>query len=205
MLNLSGPGRANDDEPWTPAQEKVLQAADRLMNEYEVSYVFGGNRIGDATTCQNCNLCLEEKAPTPKTRLSLCPQCSQCSLDCSHFTQLAFANAGFTMPYLATELMLNLSKKKLLHAYKLVDIGADERNAQPGDLLVYHGHVVLLERNYFDGHGDILHATSGSEIRLPGQGIQRKRRAPLASLRGPLRRILRHADLLSYRQLRPVE
>jgi cell wall-associated NlpC family hydrolase len=189
----------------TPNQEKILKAADTLMNEYEISYVYGGHQVGDTGTCQSCNQCLESKTPTPPQRLILCPECQKCSIDCSHFTQLAFANAGFPIPYLPTEAMLELSKTKLNQSYKLVDMGTNDHFAEPGDLLVYKGHVVLLEKNYFDGHGDIIHATSGSEIRIPGQGIQRKRRTPIANLRGPLLRILRLQMLLNGRQLKKVQ
>jgi hypothetical protein len=193
------------DSLLTPSQERVIKAADLLMNEYEISYVYGGHQVGDAGACQVCNQCLEMKVPVPNKRLTLCPECQKCSIDCSHFAQLTFSNAGFSMPYLPTEEMLALSKKKLKRNYKMIDIGSDSRVALPGDLLVYPTHVVMLEKNYLDGHGDIIHATGGGEIRIPGQGIQRKRRTPLASLGGPLQRILRHQDLMEVRQLKRVE
>ncbi|MND02254.1 hypothetical protein D3C83_215650 [compost metagenome] len=40
-----------------------------------------------------------------------------------------------------------------------------------------------------------MHATGGKDIRRPGEGIQRERFINLATFRGPLRRILRHAGL----------
>lgn len=93
--------------------------------------------------------------------------------------------------------MIRLSEKKLVKLYDLRDIGSDVKRALPGDLLVYHGHVVILERSYsFEGkRGDIIHATSGREIRGPAMGIQRARNVDLANFKGRLQRVLRHRDI----------
>jgi hypothetical protein len=83
-----------------------------------------------------------------------------------------------------------------LERYHLRDIGARVQRALPGDLLVYEGHVVLLERRLPQGRGDIIHVTSGRDLKGPGLGLQRERNVPLSGFRGPLQRILRHKDLV---------
>ena len=190
---------------WAPKlserQSALIAAATELLETADVSYALGGNTLGEAAECDLCNSCLEKNAPKPRERFSTCPECRKCSLDCSHFTQLVFARAGMPYPYIHTPLMLELSAEALRRRYRLVDIGRDSRAAQPGDLLVYRGHVVILERVHpvESGQrlrGDIVHATGGRDIRLPGQGIQRERMADLGGLRGPLLRILRHEMLV---------
>jgi cell wall-associated NlpC family hydrolase len=183
---------------------KVVAEAQRIFATKEVSYVYGGHKLGDDKQCVKCNQCLEAKSPKPNQRLKKCPVCAKCSLDCSHFTQLVYEKAGLSMPYLPTDAMLNLSKRKLLKLYHLVDLGSDIKKAKAGDLLVYRGHVVLLEKLFSNGRGDIIHATGGRDIRLPGQGIQRKRQALVTQFHGPLLRILRHRDLMKLIKMRSI-
>lgn len=179
----------------------VLAVASRLLDEAEISYVYGGYQVGDGEACKSCNLCLTENKPVPAKRLKTCPACSSCSLDCSHFTELVYREAGLPYPYLDTALMLGLSSEKLRGSYGLLDLGRELGRAAPGDLLVYDGHVVLLEKRHqlVQGQatyrGDIVHATGGKDIKTPGEGIQRERFIDLANFRGPLRRILRVAAL----------
>ncbi len=184
-------------------RDKVVAAARNILEEAQVSYVYGGYKLGDWTECQSCNSCLENKKPAPKQRLLSCPICRQCSIDCSHFTQLVLTRAGLRMPYLTTKTMLQLSAQKLRKLYQLVDLGRQIEVAAPGDLLVYKGHVVLLEKKTGQGRGDVIHATGGKDIKLPGQGVQRERMVPLNNFRGPLLRILRHVGL-TRRKLRPL-
>src|SRR5690606_24414075 len=87
----------------------VLKAAQELLESGEVSYVYGGSRIGEEGQCTACNTCLETKAPKPKRRLSECPECAACSLDCSHFTNLVYRHAGLNGPYLTTKAMISTS------------------------------------------------------------------------------------------------
>jgi hypothetical protein len=116
---------------------------------------------------------------------------------------LVVREAGRPYPYLDTALMLGLSAAKLKSNYGLIDLDLDLERAAPGDLLVYDGHVVLLEKRHAPVkgqatyRGDIVHATGGKDIRAPGEGIQRERFIDLAHFRGPLRRILRHQSLAS--------
>ena len=187
--------------PVVERRAAVVAQAAKLLDEAQVSYVYGGHQLGDSLACNHCNTCLESKAPAPAQRLQQCPDCNSCSLDCSHFTALVFAQAALPYPYLDTSLMLQLPAKALRRRYQLLDLGTELSRAAPGDLLVYAGHVVLLERvegvspGQGDWRGDVVHATGGREIKGPGQGIQRARFADLANFRGPLLRILRHADL----------
>jgi hypothetical protein len=181
----------------------VLAVASRLLDEAEISYVYGGYQVGDGEACQTCNTCLTEHKPAPAKRLKTCPVCRSCSLDCSHFTELVYREAGLPYPYLDTALMLSLSAEKLRSNYRLVDLDRDLGRSAPGDLLVYDGHVVLLEKRHAQVQGqaafrgDVVHATGGKDIRAPGQGIQRERFIDLANFRGPLRRILRPAALVA--------
>ena len=192
-------------------RQQLLKEASRLLDEAQVSYVYGGHQLGDSSLCEACNRCLSEHHPAPSLRLKVCKVCESCSIDCSHFTALVFGNAGLPYPYLETNRMLSLPAAVLKERYQFVDLGDQVESARPGDLLVYDGHVVLLEKVHgprlevgvskstaWRGaliRGDIVHATGGGSIRRPGEGIQRQRFVELAHFRGPLRRILRHVGL----------
>ncbi len=178
------------------ARQKVLQEAANILEIANISYAYGGAKLGDAATCEDCTRCLEQQQPKPGERLTSCPTCHHCSLDCSHFVHLIYQRAGIRMGYLPTQEMLALSARQLLQRYGLIDLGTDVNAALAGDLLVYRGHVVMLETAKGGGYGDIIHATGGKDVRGPGMGIQRERRAPLAVFRGPLLRILRPKALV---------
>ena len=175
------------------ARDRVLQSARMLLENAQVSYVYGGRALGEGPACEACNQCLGSKAPHPKQRLARCPECVRCSLDCSHFTQLVFLNAGLEAPYLTTALMAELGAEALARDYHFRPVAPDE--TAPGDLLVYNGHVVLLEKRSGTGLGDIIHATAGLELKGPGMAIQRLRHVAIANFRGPLVRVLRHTEL----------
>lgn len=190
-------------------EERLRAAADRLLQSPDVSYVYGGHSVGSPRACQACTSCLQQKSPAPKSRLSHCPICAQCGIDCSHFTQRVYEDAGLPYPYLATAAMLSYPAAVLKKRYSLLAIEGGAERAIVGDLLVYQGHVVLLERLRDKGRGDIVHATSGRDLKGPGMGIQRERNVELQSFRGPLLRILRHTSYYraaaeSGRSLRPV-
>ena len=178
-----------------PKRDQVVKKAGDLLDNWSISYVYGGSKLGDPEHCNACNTCLDLKKSTPKSRLIDCPICTKCSLDCSHYTYEVFKQAGLPSTYLTTSLMNSLSPRQLAERYNLIDIGASLNRAMPGDLLVYDGHVVFLEKKLEQGRGDVIHSTSGRELRGPGNGIQRERRADLAYFRGPILRILRHLDL----------
>lgn len=182
-------------------QRHLLLAAANLLEEAKISYVYGGFQVGDSADCKRCNDCLAAKKPVAKQRLAACAVCQRCSLDCSHFTELVYRQAGAPYPYLDTATMLSLPASRLLARYKLLDLGTDLDRLQAGDLLVYRGHVVMLERTHAPQpdlaryRGDIVHATGGKDVRGPGEGIQRERFVDLTYFRGPLQRILRHVAL----------
>ncbi|MBM4253762.1 MAG: hypothetical protein FJ146_17485 [Deltaproteobacteria bacterium] len=200
-------------------RQTLVKTAAALLDEAQVSYVYGGKQVGDSAACNSCNDCLSARRPAPKARLRECPACNACSIDCSHFTALVYTTAGIPYPYLETARMLSLAADTLRRRYHLVDMGDDPARAQPGDLLVYDGHVVLLEKLYPQHvnlgvgvgapgqrvdfgqgpiiRGDIVHATGGGPIRSPGEGIQRQRFVDLGRFRGVLRRILRHTEVSS--------
>ncbi|MCX6130452.1 MAG: hypothetical protein NTX25_15495 [Proteobacteria bacterium] len=183
-----------------PVRQQVLAQARALLDNWSISYVLGGNRLGDLAACESCNQCLGRKHPEASQRLKLCPNCGSCSLDCSHFTYEVFKLAGMPSSYLTTSLMKDLDADRLMRSYHLIDVGQTSRRALPGDLLVFDGHVVMLEKKHADGTGDLIHVTSGRDLRGPGLGIQRERHVVMDSFRGPLLRVLRHVDLV--RELR---
>jgi len=176
-------------------QEKIRAAGDDMLENLEVSYVYGGSKIGAVNECDSCNQCLEKNRPAPKLRFKECPTCQRCSLDCSHFVQLVFARAGLEFPYLTSSQMLELSPEVLRRKYNLLPISVAPGGVMAGDLLVYRGHVVIVERTRDLGVADIIHATGGKDIREPGQGIQRERFVRIENFRGPLLRIIRHLKL----------
>jgi len=190
----------------TDKTQRVLSEARQILEYSQASYVYGGSTLGEELDCQSCNTCLAEKKPEAKMRLEVCAICKKCSLDCSHFTALVFRRAGLKQPYLTTRQMLDLSAQELRSRYSLIDLGRRWQTAQAGDLLVYRGHVVLVE-SVNGERADIIHATSGLAIREPGQGIQRERQVPIENFRGPLLRVLRHLELqpaVATSRFRPV-
>ena len=176
-------------------QEQVRQAGNEMLEDLEVSYVYGGGKVGEPATCEACNQCLEISRPAPKDRIKVCPQCKSCSLDCSHFAQLVFYRAGLPYPYLTTNEMADLTPPELERKYGLIAVSSWAGNVIPGDLLVYPGHVVIVENVRERNRGDIIHATGGRDIKEPGQGIQRERFVYFSRFRGDLRRVLRHKDV----------
>jgi hypothetical protein len=203
LLAAAAAGAASAAHAEDPLDKRVLGVASRLLDEAKISYVYGGYQVGDSADCAACNTCLDEAKPKPSLRLKACPVCSRCSLDCSHFTAMVYKEAGAPYPYLATPTMLSSSAETLRRQYGLLDLDTDLGRAGPGDLLVYDGHVVLLERMRAPvaglprWRGDLVHATGGKDVKGGGQGVQRERFVDLSTFRGPLRRILRPAALLA--------
>jgi len=174
-----------------PLRERVLTEADQLLEMAKISYVYGGHEVAGDQRCDACNRCLAEQKPGPKQRALACPDCRRCSLDCSHFVNLVYRRAGIVMGYLSTHVMIERSARDLLRLYGLLDFAQDVSALQPADLLVYRGHVAMVERVFANGLVDVVHATGGRDLRGPGMGIQRERKVMAVSFRGPLLRILR--------------
>ncbi|SME97344.1 NlpC/P60 family protein [Pseudobacteriovorax antillogorgiicola] len=179
-----------------PLRQSVLEEADRILNLANVSYVYGGKQLGHSSHCDACTSCLSEKVPQKNRRLEVCPVCRSCSLDCSHFVSLVFTQAGLRAPYLTTSQMRDLPTDTLRRRYGWVNLGNRASRALPGDLLVYPGHVVIVEKVIKPGTGHVVHATSGKEVRGPGQGIQRQTLVTFKTYKGPLQKVLRHESLL---------
>ena len=140
--------------------------------------------------------CLDRLKPGPKRRLAACSECKNCSLDCSHYTSLAYRLGGLKAPYMTTKTMAALDPLTLAEKYLFSEVRGGPRAALPGDLLVYRNHVVMVEKlAEQSGYGDILHATGGKDLKGPGMGIQRERMVLFESFRGPLLRVLRHQEL----------
>lgn len=182
----------------TENQLQVVARANEILDYSDVTYIMGGSSTGSVEECYMCIQCLKQKKPSGKSiyKAMACPICKDCSLDCSHFTQLVYRRAGMPTPYLTTKQMLGFSERRLAKDYHLFVVPLHEP-PEVGDLLVYRGHVVILERPRLQGRGDIVHATGGKVIKDPGQGIQRERNIVLSSFRGPLLRILRHKKIAS--------
>ncbi len=195
LAALSAPAWAETTEAIKSRQKEVLTNANAILERGDISYTLGGNQLGNNTQCNACNKCLEKNHPQPSERLSQCPACQTCSMDCSHFITKVFQDSGLTTAYLTTALMRDLPPLKLKDNYNYIDMGRDLTRAQPGDLLVYNGHVVMLEKLRNTAKGDIIHATSGRDLSGPGLGIQRERFVDLRHFRGVLERILRHTAL----------
>lgn len=180
-----------------PITDKLLRATQYFVDHLEISYVYGGSQVGDLTSCQTCNTCLEQNNPEPDQRFKTCPKCKSCSLDCSHFVREIMHLLGLQVPYLTTADMIAASPQRLLDQGYL-DVPLDPTQWRTGDIFLYKGHVVLMESNLADGRGTIVHATSGKEVRGSGQGIQRARFVQLSDFRGPLLRVLRHKAFAQY-------
>lgn len=205
-LFLGSTGKSSDLSNY---QDKLRAAGVDMLENLEVSYVYGGATLGDDKTCIACNECLEKLLPAPKLRFKQCPVCAHCSLDCSHFTQMVFARAGLSFPYITTSEILAMDPALLEKKYQLISLGNNVAQIIPGDMLVYRGHVVIVEAVHGLDSGDVIHATGGKDIRVPGQGIQRERFVHLSSFRGDLLRVIRHYKLAfttqTYDEARPFK
>lgn len=199
-----GLGVNSDQYRLEQLQKKIRTASGKLMDTQEISYIYGGSLPGGVgRLCNECTTCLKLKKPKPKKRMISCPDCRFCGLDCSHFTKLVFEKAGLFAPYLTTHQMLSLKPTLLFQNYHLLPVRHLDL-ARSGDLLVYKGHVVILEKKTSKNKGDIIHATGGKAIKRPAQGIQRETNVNLNQFRGPLRRILRHRKLFIAADLKPA-
>ena len=195
-LSVSCLGLAADNAGELGSYQRTLRlAGEDMLENLEVSYVYGGNKVGDNRTCDECNRCLESKRPAPKERFKACSVCTGCSLDCSHFVQLVFNRANLGFPYLTSTQMLELDASALSKKYNLRPVSIVEDGLIAGDLLVYRGHVVIVETAHNAESADIIHATGGKDIKLPGQGIQRERFVRIHHFRGELLRVLRHVTM----------
>lgn len=182
-----------DFEVYLELERQILIEAETLLKDSPTPYKKGGKTL-KAKKCEDCSECLLQKKPSKAKQL--CGKiCQSCGVDCSNFTKFVYNQVGLDYPYLSSAEMIHISKRNLYIKYGLVDLGKNLDEARPGDLLVYKGHVAILERMLERKRGDIIHAASTRTYRKTGNGIHRRKNANLANLRGPLVKILRHYKL----------
>ncbi len=176
-------------------RSELLSTAERFGERSYIPYVWGGKKIGDTETCLACRKCLaSNKANSGKTRSKTCAPCKQCGVDCSHFVNLVFREAGLPYPYLSTQKMKRLSRSGL-RSYRLIDLGRNLSYAQAGDLLLHDRHIMLLLSDPEEGYGDYVHVNRPVKKGRIG-GVEIVRGADLSNHRGGrLIKILRHIGL----------
>ena len=174
---------------------ELVSTAERYGARNYIPYVWGGRRIADTQTCLECRTCLaKEKVRTGKAKSRECTACKKCGVDCSHFVNLVFREAGLPYPYISTKKMRQLSRERLRRNL-LIDIGRNLGNAKAGDLLVHESHVMLLLRDPERGFGDYVHVNRPVKKGRIG-GVEIVRDADLSKHRGGrLIKILRHIGL----------
>jgi cell wall-associated NlpC family hydrolase len=174
-------------------RERLVGIGRQLGERTDVPYVWGGSRVGEASDCAACRQCIQTRKVPVGNRLKACGACRSCGVDCSHFVHLAYSRAGLDFPYSPTR-MLKRDSRHQDDDLSFVDIGTDLQLAQPGDLLLYRQHVVMLLRTGEAGRGDFVHATRMDGGDRVG-GIQLLIDRPLVRFRGKLLKILRHRKL----------
>jgi hypothetical protein len=179
------------------ALSRLQSVVQEVAAALHVPYVWGGNKLGNETTCQECTECIIKKKLGPKSRTANCRACSSCGIDCSHLVQQVFSAAGLEMPYAASNLMAKADPATLLRHYNLVDIGKDFERARPGDIIVYRRHVGILMANHGDNRGDLVHASRfARDGREKVGGIRYDINKNIVRPRGGMVRILRHRLLM---------
>jgi cell wall-associated NlpC family hydrolase len=194
--------RFSPSEAW---RGQILQVAERYGGKSFIPYVWGGDAVAEADVCLECRSCVMGKRRlSVYKRKAACPACRACGMDCSHFVNRIYREAGLPFPYASTRALTRSSAADLRKTYGLVDLGRDVRTAQPGDLLLHRDHVMLLLRLTADHRGDVLHVSrSITRKGVPG-GVEVVRDADLRTFRGPVKRVLRHEMLLDGVSLAPA-
>lgn len=162
-----------------------------------VPYVWGGNKIGSPEDCNECSQCIiKYKKRGPAKRHLKCSACQRCGMDCSHFVQKVFKDAGMSFPYASTRSFLKGTSKRPDLIPGLRFISNNLKDAQPGDLLVQKKHIVILVNKKSANIGDIVHMSRTVRNSRIG-GIALKRDANLSQFFGGVKRIFRHEKLLN--------
>lgn len=198
----------NLDTKKVRGQDRLIRVADSYARLKYVPYIWGGGQVGSKKNCLACRKCVRSKKIALKNRLSACKPCQRCGIDCSHFVNMVYREAGLPYNYASTWELTHQSSEGLLDIYDLVDLGTNLFMSRPGDLLVYEKHMVMLVQTYRGGYGDFVHATrfrGGDKLNLGGFRWDKNRN--LKKLRGKLIRVLRHkaffeswADIERFRQ-----
>jgi hypothetical protein len=191
-LNFQSPGASSAAQS-VFFQDKLIALAKYYAGLVHVPYIWGGGRIGSVTQCEDCRLCVQKNSIPLTDRLDRCTACRQCGMDCSHFVYKMYQDAGLDYNYASSRELSRQTPSGLLKHYNMVDIGNDLTLAQPGDLLVYKKHIMMLLRVISPRRGDFIHVTRfgrGDSHKLGGIRFEKDR--DLERFRGSLVRILRH-------------
>ena len=187
-------------EPSRGIYERLMVAVRQMQSKSFVPYVFGGQHVGEPRVCVACSACVNAKhlpADSTLARLTQCPACQSCGVDCSNFVNQIYERAGIKYPFGDTSSLLRASDAHLTLKYGFLDMGREVRDAKPGDLVLFRDHVVmLLSMNEYEKTVDYIHASRGSK-RTPAGGIELRRGFDLNRFQRQVVRILRHRDLVA--------
>lgn len=186
------------DSP-APALERLMSVVGRMQTKSYVPYVFGGNAIGSAKTCQACTECIKTNhlaANSTPGRLTQCAACRSCGVDCSNFVNLVFEEADMGYRFADTRTLRGVKDNSLESQFGFVNVGNDLSAARPGDVLLQSNHVMLLLSVDAANHTiDFIHSSRGSR-RTPAGGIERVRAADMFKVGRHVEKILRHRELI---------
>lgn len=146
----------------------LLDAASALSRRDEIAYVWGGRATSSPVVCSACQRCVEKRKVHPHQRLSKCPACEQCGVDCSGFVSRVMGAAGLGSKRITSRSLIKAAtpgpKRGNLKGAKKVDpvfipVGRNLALAQPGDLVVLSDHVVIFLNRHPNKKLDYVHAS----------------------------------------------
>ncbi len=178
-------------------QRRLIQLALEHVELTHVPYVWGGARIGSMDECVACRQCVRRNNIALEERSRLCKECRKCGMDCSHFVHSVYANAGLDYPYASSRELAKQTSPGIFRNYNLVDLGRNLQRLQPGDLVVYPRHIVMVTRVTGLGRADIVHISryrQGPERHVGGFRLDQD--VDLDAYRGGFVRVLRHRRLI---------
>src|SRR5262249_14938310 len=108
---------SSQESPAVLPQRRLLNVAESLCRRNDIPYALCGSAMADRATCQECRACVSVKHLRVDRRARSCQACRQCGVDCSHFVNRVFKEAGLPFPYLATAKMKRLPAEKLRAKY----------------------------------------------------------------------------------------
>lgn len=179
----------------------LLTVADDFARTTYVPYVWGGNKVGSPSECQACRECLsKQRAKSVQRRHRGCSVCQQCGMDCSHFVNRIYSDAGIPFPYASTKILKRSSPETIRRKYGLVYVGKDLAQARPGDLILKDKHIIMLIQMRGPRRGDILHVSRSISRKGVG-GVELVTDADVQRFSGRVVRIFRH-ELIVDEELR---
>ncbi len=181
-------------------QLRLVRIAKSYAEKKFVPYVWGGGRVGPRKSCYRCSQCIKKYRVDVRDRLSACDECRRCGIDCSHFVNRVYRESGLSYPYATTFELSRLNSKRVLEYYDLFNVGTDISHAQPGDLVLYKRHIIMIVEIHSDLTIDFVHVTRFGD-RYKHGGIRYEKRKNVESMRGGLVKILRHRDLIEKDQM----